>query len=78
MTTYARREIVSTRVEYGVESGSDLGTVLKVMNMAYADYCRRTGYDSRAVMPDDWCHVHACDDEVVFAFLAEKPIEVTS
>ena len=72
MTTFARREVVSTRVEYGVETETDIGTVLKVMHIAYADWCRRENHDPRATMPDDWCRVSTRNEEIVFAFIVDQ------
>lgn len=70
MTTYSRREIVTKRVEYGIESGSVVGDFYKVAGIAWADYCSRTGQDSERV-PDDWARIEARDDEIVIRFDVE-------
>jgi hypothetical protein len=75
VTTYARREIVTTRVEYGVATNSDIGTFEKIKAIAFADYCRRHGLnqESSIAWTDDWARVEARDDEVVIVFAVKKP-----
>lgn len=76
MTTYSNREVVVRRVEFGVEAGSDIGTVNKVQRIAWLDFCNRTGVPYGQAMSDDWCTVHPRDEEVVFAFEVEhKPTD---
>lgn len=77
MTTYSRREIVSRRVEYGVESGACIGEFEKVRSIAFADYCQRSGLnpESSIAHSDDWATVEPRDDEVVIAFVFEKRVE---
>jgi hypothetical protein len=48
VTTYAKREIVSRRVEYGVEAGCDVGVLYRVLAIAWQDYRRRHGRDHSA------------------------------
>lgn len=67
MTSYAKREITSRRIEYGVESGQPVGEFNTVYRLAAADYERRTDRT-----PDDgWARIEARDDEVVIAFEVE-------
>lgn len=67
MTTYAKREIVTRRIEYGVESGQVAGTFNTVYRLAAADYTRRTDRE-----PDDgWARIEARDDEIAIVFEVE-------
>ncbi len=67
MTTYAKREITTRRVEYGVESGRMIGEFNTVYRLAAADFERRTDRT-----PDDgWARVEARDEEIVIAFEVE-------
>ena len=77
MTSYSKREIVSRRVEYGVEAGADIGTFEKVKRIAFVDYCQRSGLnpESSISYSDDWATVEPRDDEVVVAFVFEKRVE---
>ncbi len=74
MTSYAKREIVTTRIEYGVEAGSDIGTLRTILGIAWADYCDRTGA-SRDYQPDDWARIIPRDEETVIAFEVEKEVK---
>ncbi len=71
MTTFRKGEVVVRRIEFGVEAGSDIGTVNKVQEFAWQDYCQRTGEVHYTDRSDDWCHVHPRDEEIVFAFEVE-------
>ncbi len=67
MTTYAKREITTRRMEYGVESGQLNGTFDTVYRLAVADFERRTDRP-----PDDgWARIECRDDEIVIAFEVE-------
>ncbi len=67
MTTYAKREITTRRVEFGVESGQLVGEFDTVYRLALADYRSRTGLDG----DDGWARIEARGDEVVIAFEVE-------
>lgn len=75
MTTYARREIVTHRVEYGVAAGADIGTFEKVKGIAFTDYCQRKGLsrESSIAWSDDWATIEPRDDETVIVFQVEHP-----
>lgn len=72
MPNYTRREMVTRRMEYGVESGSFVGEFYKVVGIAWSDYCTRTGRADRDQLPDDWATVEARDDEIVLRFDIES------
>lgn len=72
MTTYARREVVTTRVEYGVAAGSDIGAFERVKHIAHTDYATRRGLAPDDCWFDDWAKVHVTDDEIVIAFQIDK------
>lgn len=76
MTDYARRKIVTTRIEYGVESGSDIGTFLKIMGFAWSEYCEITGANHTRQY-EDWAIVTPHDDEIVIAFAVDKEMRET-
>jgi hypothetical protein len=67
MTSYAKREITTRRVEYGVESGQLVGEFNTVYRLALADYRRRTDHEG----DDGWARIEARDDEVAIAFEVE-------
>jgi hypothetical protein len=74
VTTYRRVETVVRRVEFAVAAGSNVADANKVQEMAWHNYCQRTGTDPDGSRHDDWCRVDVGDDEVVFAFEVEhKP-----
>ncbi len=67
MTTYAKREITTRRVEYGVEAGQLNGTFDTVYRLAAADFERRVDRT-----PDGgWARIECRDDEIVIAFEVE-------
>lgn len=71
MTTYAKREIVSRRIEYGVESGQPIGEFDTVYGIAHADWARRNGIDPKQHGDAGWARLEARDDEIVIAFTVE-------
>jgi hypothetical protein len=67
VTTYAKREITTRRVEYGVESGQLVGEFHTVYGIARADFERRTDRT-----PDDgWARIESRDDEITIVFDVE-------
>lgn len=68
------REVTVTRVEWVVPSGSDIKDVDLVQEWAWQDYCRRAGHDPKGSRYDNWCEVHARDEEIVFAFTVERSV----
>ncbi len=77
MTSYAKREIVTTRVEYGVEAGAEIGTLYRVVAIAWQDYRGRKNLPADAREPDDWCRIIPRDEETVIAFEVEKEVKRT-
>lgn len=73
---HAKREVTVTRVEYAVPSGAEIKDFGLVEEWAWQDCARRNGWDVKGSRDDNWCTVHARDDEVVFAFTVEKTVEV--
>jgi len=76
VTDYARRKIVTTRIEYGVEAGARIADLMKIVNMARTEYCQLTGTDPNNV-PDDWATVRPSDDEIVIGFAVDKETRET-
>jgi len=68
VTTYSKREVVTRRVEYGIESGQPTDVFLKVYAIARRDYEERSGITE---IWDDWAKIYARDDEIVIAFDVE-------
>lgn len=75
MTTYAKREIVTTRVEYGVEAGGEVGDFHKVLAIAFSDYCERNGLDPDKSYTDNWARIVPRDEETVIVFRVEKEVK---
>lgn len=75
VTTYAHREVVVRRVEYGAAAGENIGVYNRVKAIAWHDWCRRNNYDPNDTEYDDWCTVHPRDEETVFAFSVEHPTD---
>jgi hypothetical protein len=74
VTTYAHREIVVRRIEYGVAAGCTVGDLHKVLAIAWQDYASRNGIEDRGAGPrtfDDWAEIHPRDEETVIAFTVE-------
>lgn len=75
MTTYSRREVVTRSVEYGVEvsweSGVDIGTVMKVVSIAYAEFKRLNGHTDDRPMYDNDLRLKPGDDEILIRFEVE-------
>ncbi len=70
MTSYDKREIRSTRVEYAVEANANVGVLYRVLAIAYQDYLGRVGKD-RGFNEDGWAEIIPRDEETVVAFLVE-------
>lgn len=68
---HTKREITVTRVEFAVPSGADIKDFGIVEEWAWQDYARRNALDPKGGRDDNWCEVHARDEEVVFAFTVE-------
>lgn len=71
MTTYAHREIVSRRIEYGVEKGAHVGDLYRVLAIAWQDYRTRRGLPESTSPHDDWAEILPRDEETVIAFTVE-------
>lgn len=71
MTSYAKREIVTRRIEYGIEAGCEIGVLYRVMAIAWRDYCTRKGIDPDSMVTDDWARIIPRDEETVIAFTVE-------
>jgi hypothetical protein len=72
---HTKREITVTRVEYAIPSGADIKDFGLVEEWAWQDYCRRSGREAKSFRSDNWCTVNAHDEEVVFAFTVEQPVD---
>lgn len=70
------REVTVTRVEFSVPSGSEIKDIGIVQEWAWQDYARRNALDPKVSRGDNWCHVYARDEEIVFAFTVEKPVAI--
>lgn len=77
MTSYARREVVTHQIQYGFKLGSDVGTLHRVLNIAYADYLRRNNIPASAMETDDWAQISADDDNVTITFTVQKTTDPT-
>ena len=76
MNSYRRTEIVTTRVEYAMPSGSAIGEIGKLEATVWHEYCRLNGKDPNTETRwDDWCRMEARDDEVVFVFAVDKEVK---
>ncbi len=70
MTSYDKREIRSTRVEYGVEANANVGVLYRVLAIAHQDYCTRVG-QKPGWNEDGWAEIIPRDEETVVAFVVE-------
>ncbi len=70
MTSYAKREVTTRRVEYAVEANANVGVLYRVLAIAYQDYLGRVGKES-GFNEDGWAEIIPRDEETVVAFLVE-------
>lgn len=75
MVSFSRKEIIQKRVRYGIATGEVGGEFQKLYKLAWHDYARRMNYDPRDMLPDDWCTIHARDDEVIIEFTVEETVK---
>jgi hypothetical protein len=78
MSGYDRREVVTRVIEYSIPSGSAMAELEKVISRAELEYRREIkGESFGGGLSDDWCRIHARDDEVVITFQCGKTIKGT-
>jgi hypothetical protein len=76
MTTYSRKQFVTTTVEYGVAAGCNIGTFETVKGIAFTDYCEKNGLsrESSIAYSDGWALVEPRDEETVISFVVRKEV----